>query len=305
MHGTTRRFHPPSLSCLIASSLFPLALQGALASPARAGQSPAGETVAKKGGPTSTFESIGLPRYIPPASYQEDLVVNTEGTTLTMRRFVDHERIRTEISVEGQQMVTLEMGDAKGTVYSLMPQEKRAMKQSRQAMAEASAKAGEKTKPEPAEQKEPPSDYLVEDLGDETIDGTAAKKVRMSYDKEGDVIGWFDKGTGAPLRMETIADGRKAAIEWKNRKAESPPADLFVVPKGYEVVDMDQMMAQMGGMGAMAGGMAQGMGQSLGSSLGGALGGSLGGPLGAAAGQFIGGKIGGMLGKKASNAIVH
>ena len=104
--------------------------------------------------------------------------------------------------------------------------------------------------------------------------------------------------------MEATQDGKTGVIEWKNRKVEAQKADLFVVPKGYEVIDMDQMLAQMGGMGA--GAMAKhalgGMGQGLGSSLGSSLGASLGGPLGAAAGQYIGGRVGASLGSKAGGS---
>jgi hypothetical protein len=157
-----------------------------------------------------------------------------------------------------------------------------------------------------------PPGLEVEDLGDETVEGVAVKKVRMLAEG-GQVLGWFDKATGAPLKMESTQDGVKSEIEWKDRKAEAQPAELFTVPKGYQLTDMDEMMRGMGNMQGMGGaggmakgmavGMAGGLGSSLGSSLGGTIGGALGGPLGSVAGQFIGGKVGGMLGKKAANAI--
>lgn len=251
------------------------------------------------------LESIDLPRYLPPPSYREDLVVTSEKMTITMRRFVDHERIRTEMSVEGNATVMLETGDARGTTYTLMPEEKKAMKQSREAMSKHMPRVNQE-----AEEDSILPDMRVEDLGVETLGGVPARKLRMSYGKEGDVVGWFDRETGAPLRMESVVDGAKASLEWKNRQVEPQPEKLFVVPKDYELIDMDAMMAQMGAMGGagamakgMAAGMAQGLGQSLGGSLGGTLGAALGGPLGAAAGQFIGGKIGGMLAGKAAKAV--
>jgi hypothetical protein len=113
------------------------------------------------------------------------------------------------------------------------------------------------------------------------------------------------------MRMEGDNGGEQAVMEWKNRKAGPQPETLFEVPKGYEVMDMDEMMKKMGGMGmgmggmakGMAGGMAGGMASNLGGSLGGQLGGMLGGPLGSMAGRYLGGKVGGMLGKKAAGAI--
>ena len=265
------------------------------------------------------FEAIGLPHYVAPEAFREDLVIQNEGKAITMKRFIDHGRSRTEMTSDGQSFVMMEMGDEKGTTYMLMPDEKRAMKQSAKGMAEASKAAGDATKKAQEAKSAPPPEIQAEDLGDETLDGHAVKKVRMKYGKDAqEVMGWFDKGTGAPVRMESTTEGKKSVIEWKNRKVEPQPAELFAVPKGYEVTDMDEMMKKMGSMGGgmpmggmgvgsmakgMAGGMVQGMGQNFGASLGGTLGASIGGPLGGIAGHFIGGKIGGMIGKKAANAI--
>jgi hypothetical protein len=262
-----------------------------------------------------------LPRYVEPASYRVDLVVTAEGREMTMKRFIDGDRIRTEMSGGGQDVVMLEMGDEAGTSYMLMPGEKRAMKQSRAAMAELAPQAMP-GKMEKAPGETPPADLKVEDLGDETRDGKALRKLRFVM-SEGAALGWFDKSSGAPVRMEATNDGKTSVMEWKNFVAGPQPAKLYEVPKGYDVTDMDEMMQQMKsmrgkmpgmmgksgmpGMGSMAGGVMGGMGQSFGESMGGSLGSSfgaaLGGPLGAVAGQYIGGKIGGMVGKKAAGMV--
>ncbi|TMQ59369.1 MAG: hypothetical protein E6K76_04685 [Candidatus Eisenbacteria bacterium] len=312
-----RRFCASGFSRIDLSAALFLALSCGIAHHAYADPKPRAEVAGAKGSKMVSLATIELPHYVPPPAFREDLVINNDGKSVTMKRFLDHGKIRTEIAAEGHQFIMIEVGDAKGTMYTLMPDEKRAMKQSRQAAEAASAKV--KAKPEKlgeAEGNEAPPDVKAEDLGEEKLDGIVARKLRMAYGKEGDVLGWFDKATGAPLRMESLVEGEKATLEWKNRKVEPQPAELFAVPKGYEVTDMDEMMAKMGTMGAMgavggvgamakgmAGGMVQGMGSNLGGSLGSALGGSLGGPLGAMAGQFVGGKIGGMFGKKAANAI--
>jgi hypothetical protein len=206
-------------------------------------------------------------------------------------------------------MVMIELGDEKGTTYLLSPKEKRAMKQTRaatEAMAPKKAAAGaEAAVPAAARVK-------VEDLGDETADGKPCRKLRMTV-PEGSTLGWFEKASGAPVRMEGNVNGETTVLEWKNYKVAPQPAALFEVPKGYELTDMDEMMQKMKGMGGMggmggmmggmAGGMAQGMGQSMGASMGASLGGALGGPLGAMAGQYLGGKVGGMIGKKAASAV--
>jgi hypothetical protein len=286
-----------------------------------AGENPRQKEEAKPQKPAkaSGFEAIGLPHYVAPEAFREDLVIQNDGKTITMKRFIDHGKSRTEMTSDGQSFVMMEMGDEKGTTYMVMPDEKRAMKQSAQGMAESSKEVADATKKAKEAKSAPPPDIQAEDLGEETIDGHAVKKVRMKYGKDAqEVMGWFDKQTGAPVRMESSVEGKKSVIEWKNRKVEPQAAELFAVPKGYEVTDMDEMMKKMGSMGGggmpmgmgvgsmakgMAGGMVQGMGQNFGASLGSTLGASIGGPLGGIAGQFIGGKIGGMIGKKAANAI--
>jgi hypothetical protein len=306
------------LLCASALAAFCLALSG-VAAPAHADPKTKPQAADGKTHKLVNLNTIDLPHYSPPPAFREDLVITTGDGSYTMKRFVDHASIRTEMEMKDNKMVMIEAGDAKGTMYTLMPEEKKAMKQSRKAVTEASAKARAKTPATeadaPVAKGTPSPDMQVEDLGDETLDGKPVKKLRMASGG-GDVLGWFDKGTGAPVRMESLVDGKMATLEWKNRKVEPQPAELFQVPKGYEVTDMDEMMSKMGSMGGMgamggiggmakgmAGGMVQGMGSNLGGSIGATLGGSLGGPLGSMAGQFIGGKIGGMLGKKAANAI--
>jgi hypothetical protein len=257
--------------------------------------------------------SFGLPEYHVPPAFSVDLVVQSPEANLVMKRFVDQGHVRTEMAMQGQDMVTIETGDEKGTMYTVMPKEKRAIKQSRESIA---AMAGDAAAPEARATGAgagPPADMKIEDLGDETRDGRAVKKLRLTV-PEGAALAWFDKATGAPVRMESNVEGKPTSIEWKNLVVAPQPAKLFEVPKGYEVTDMDEMMAKMKSMGGMGGalkgamgGMAQGFGQNMGASfgsgLGGSLGGALGGPLGAVAGQYLGGKIGGAIGKKAAGAV--
>jgi len=242
-----------------------------------------------------------MPHYAPPAAYSEDLVITASGQTMTMKRFVNGTKVRTDMNAQGQDFSMIELGDADGTMYNILPKDKRAIKMTARGMmgemhAEASDSTGEETTP---------PGYKVEYLGEETLDGRSTKKFRMST-SDGSALGWFDANTGQPVRMEGQSDGKPAVMEWKNFKAAPQPAALFQVPKGYEVVDMDAMRAQMKGMPGMsgmmknmAGGMMGGMGQTMGTPLGGAIG----GPLGAMAGGYLGGQIGNSLGHKAADKV--
>lgn len=313
-----------SPSNFIARALVALAALACLAVPGRAADAPAARkpsaTAAMSGEAPAAMkdalDAAGLPHYVAPEAYSVDLVMNGDGKTFTMKRFIDNAKVRTEISAEGQNLVMIEAGDEKGTTYNVMPDQKMAIKQTAGTMASA-MKAAHQELPKPkAAAVSAPEGYKVEDLGDEAVDGKTLKKLRFTGG-EGSALGWFDKATGAPARMETDANGKKSSIEWKNLKAGPQPAELFTVPKEYKVTDMDEMIAKMNsmqgasGMGSMVKGMGQGMvggmgqnfGQSMGSSLGSKLGASFGGPLGAVAGQYIGGKIGGMIGKKVADTV--
>jgi outer membrane lipoprotein-sorting protein len=242
-----------------------------------------------------------MPSYTPPSAYSEDLVITADGRTMTMKRFIDGTKIRSDMNANGQDIIMVEMGDADGTMLTIDPKGKRAMKMTMKAMTGQAPEVHGEPDTTQADNT-PPAGYKVEYLGEETLDGVATKKFRMTT-ADGSALGWFDAATGAPVRMEGTSDGKPAVIEWKNVKVEPQAAALFEVPKGYEVTDMDAMRAQMkamGGMGNMmknmAGGMMGGLGQNLGSQLGGVMG----GPLGAMAGNYLGGRVGRALGHKAA-----
>jgi hypothetical protein len=267
-----------------------------------------------KESPAAVWERLGLPQYQPPAAYSEDLVINAEGQTYTMKRAVDGTMTRTDMTMAGQNMIMIEMGDERGTMYMLTPDRKEAVKTSRATMNEMSGGRMNQVEPEAAAQDTgaaEPTDVRVEDLGDDTVNGAAARKMRLTS-SDGVVMAWFDKSTGGPLRMESTTDGKTASIEWQNHKAGPQDAKLFKVPKGYKLDDMDAMVDQMKKMGGMEGmakgmmsGMMQGMGQNMGMQFGSAFGGALGGPLGAMAGQYIGGRVGSTIGKKAADTVAH
>jgi hypothetical protein len=294
-------------------------------------ESPATSQGAGSDGVTAvTWPGIDLPAYKAPDAYSVDLVIDSPEGRMVMKQSVDKGRTRTDLNADGHDMVMIETGDEKGTMLMLMPEEKRAIKTSSAMMPGMAEQMAGKKAEEEAETA--PPDMKIEDLGDEALDGRMVKKLRMSFD-EGSALGWFDKTTGAPLRLESTVDGKKTAMEWKNYTVEPQPENLFEVPKSYELMDMEQMMSQAKGMGGnmsgmmgagglmgvgaggmagmaggmagnMASGMAQNFGQSMGGSLGATLGGALGGPIGSIAGQYIGGKIGRMIGKKVAKAVI-
>lgn len=269
----------------------------AATSPAKAAPAPA---AAKVGLPGATGEH---------PSFSVDMVMKHDGETYTVRRTVDGPRSRMDVHTQEAEMVQILLGDEAGTTYTLMPGEKRAIKQSLAgAMANMPKSAVKEEEP-----KAEPAKPDVESLGKETVNGRTADKYRVRAG-EGTGLMWIDAENNLPLRME--AEG--SVVDFKNYQFGPQKPEVFEVPKGYEVMDLDEMMAKMPkggmgmggapGMGSMAGGMARGMagtmGGGLGGSFGGMLGGSLGGPIGSMIGQYVGQKVGSKIGGAAAGAVL-
>jgi hypothetical protein len=250
--------------------------------------------------------------------FSVDMIINAQGQTFTMRRTVDHEKTRMDMKSEDMEATQIVLGDEAGTTYLLMPEQKQAMKSTRKGMEQM---MGGHTPEELGAAKDPtakPEASQIDSLGIETIDGRPAQKFRLHY---GDQTGtmWVDAGSNMPVRMESEG----ATVEFRNYDFSQPPRSAFEVPKGYQVMDMDEMMAKMkssgmagsGQLGALMGGMsptgmakgyAGNMAGSFAGGIGGGFGASLGamvgGPIGAMVGQYVGQKIGQKIGSKVGTA---
>ena len=230
-----------------------------------------------------------------PTHFRVDMHVEHNGEPLVMRRYVDGGRSRTEIDTDGEKFVVIEVGDTGNTTYTLMPSMKRAMKSS---LPRTTAP------PSPGSAPELESDGTMEFVGTETIDGRNTEKYQVSM-PEGHGFLWIDPSTQLPMRMESGG----ARVEMRNYDFSRPSADLFEVPKGYEIVDMNQLMKSFtpGRMiaGGVAGSVGGRMGGELGGNIGAGIGGAFGGPIGAMVGRYLGQRLGRKAGQKAGAAIVN
>lgn len=172
------------------------------------------------------------------AHFRVDMHAERDGQRYVMRRYVDGPRSRMEAEVDGQKMVIIDLGDAQGTTYMLMPTMKRAMKSST-ASLQANSGGGNDGTPTPEQ-----AEAAVELLGTERLGGKTAEKYRVTM-PEGTGLMWIEASTQLPLRME--AEGM--AVEMKDYNFSRPSRELFEVPKGYDLLDMDQMLKSAGGVG--------------------------------------------------------
>jgi outer membrane lipoprotein-sorting protein len=286
------------LSHALAATAACAVLAAAVAGPARAGDTP--ETKAAKP-PASATATATLAAKAPeqPASFSVEMEVKKGDQTFTMKRTVDGGKLRMDITGQGHDMSLIQLDDEKRTMYTISPERKMVMKQSMAATMERVGQHEAKTaEAKPADKAEPAASAPgggIEFVGQETIDGKAADKYKVTT-PEGDGTMWVDAQNNLPLRMES-GDG---VVEFKNYQFGPQPPELFQPPKGMEVKDYDALMANMpkNMMSGMMSGMASQMGGGLGGSLGGSLGGALGGPLGSMVGHYVGQKIGQSLGHK-------
>ena len=230
--------------------------------------------------------------------YRVDMEYVLDGERVTMRRYIDGTRSRMETTIDGETFITIELGDAAGTTYVLMPEERRAMKMTRAGQNAANDAPGAS----PATAANVPPMELV---GNETVDGKSARKYRVQT-PEGEGFVWLDVDREVPLRMESAG----MRIDMKNYDFSPLAPELFLVPRGYEVMDVDQMMrsASLGSMalrGAAGAAGARGgaaAGSQLGAAAGASIGGALGGPIGSMIGSFLGQQFGKKAGQKVGAA---
>jgi hypothetical protein len=160
------------------------------------------------------------------AQFSSDMITTAQdGTTITQKIYSDSGKMRTEVTANGMQMISLIRPDQK-KVYSLIVDRKMVMEmpydpdKMRQQGIGATAPQGK-----------------TELVGPDTVDGVVCKKYKVTSDKENKVFYfWTDAATKTPVKM-TAEDG-SMTILWKNYKSGPQDAALFEVPAGYQVMQV-------------------------------------------------------------------
>lgn len=240
-----------------------------------------------------------------PASFSVEMHMVSDGQDMVMKRTVDGPKTRMDMTAKGMNQTIISLGDEKKTMVMIDPANKRAMKTSSTAMMERAGRhaPAPATKLSESEEQAAQNDGFVTLIGKDRIDGKQLDKYEVDYGDKGKGTMWVDPENNLPLRMEA----QDMKIDFKNYQFGPQPKEAFEVPKGYEVTDMDEMMAKMpkNAMGGMAQGMAANMMGGMGGGLGGMLGGPIGSMIGSFVGQKIGQKIGSSIGQKAAEAVNH
>jgi len=147
-----------------------------------------------------------------------------QGATSAVKMYVGDQRVRTEMSQQGQQVVRI-TDEKRGIEWILLPGQKKYMEQRLGVPGGQSPGA----KPEPAEDPCAGMPGLTcRKLGEEKVDGRTAVKWEIVTSHEGKTMKstqWIDKERGVPLRQE-MPNGQKTELKFaKKTEHEGRPVE--------------------------------------------------------------------------------
>lgn len=167
-----------------------------------------------------------------------DCIVSEKGNvTLNSKVWMQGTKMKVEVTVEGQNMITFIDGDS---VIGYNPDQKTAFKLSI-----------DKTK-----QAKTPNEYLKEAnsqtdkfKSQETIVYEGVKcRVISSAGPDGKELTkmWIREDYGIPIKVETVgSDGNTSVLEYKNMKVGPLPEGTFKLPDGVQITDISELTKQL------------------------------------------------------------
>jgi len=172
--------------------------------------------------------------------YSATMTAEAGGRAIASKVFKSGQKTRTEIAMEGMQIVIIvdpEADDGKGAGYTLMPMVKMYTKLPLPPEA-TTAKSDDKM------------EIKTEDLGKEDVGGVSCDKRRVTATEDGKtytMLLWTSpKQKDMPVKIEVQdGPGGKAVITFKDYDFKKPAADLFKVPADYTANNMGGMMMNM------------------------------------------------------------
>jgi len=172
-------------------------------------------------------------KIMPIQDYSVTMVMEMGGQTMNTKTFQSGKKVRTEISMQGMQAISIidpEADGGKGSAVTLMPMMKTYMKMPLPAEMATANKA---------DAKEP--DIKIEELGKEDVDGVSCDKRRITITADGKpqtLLVWASANAkNMPIKME-MKDPMPIVIKYKDYDFKKPAADLFTIPADYTAMKM-------------------------------------------------------------------
>lgn len=171
----------------------------------------------------------------PTKQFSADMVITTDkGQNITQKIYNDSGKVRTEMSMQGMQMVSIVRPDQQ-KVYSVMVAQKMVMvmpydpEKYKKMMVASSGPQGK-----------------FELVGPDTVEGVVCTKYKVTSDKDNKVFFmWVDAATKVPVKM--MAEDNSVTILWKNYKTGPQDPALFEPPADYKVMSMPGAPGMPGG----------------------------------------------------------
>jgi Domain of unknown function (DUF4412) len=163
--------------------------------------------------------------YAFPKQFSADEVVTTkEGNTMNMKTYMDNGKVRSEMTANGMQVISIIRPDQQ-KVYSVLTARKMVMV----------------IPLDPAKVKQmlPPGsggDDKVEKVGPDTVDGVASTKYKLTSSNGKVSFLWVDAAKQFPVKLAS-EDGAYTVL-WKNFQPGPQQAALFEAPSDYQVINM-------------------------------------------------------------------
>jgi len=157
-------------------------------------------------------------------SVKYDMLITAPGApTVTMHFWVKHNKMRTETTEQGQNIVMLVDYD-EGVMYVYMPDENMAMKVD---FGQAAKSA--------VEEAQAITNYNPHIIGTETRDGKVCLVAEYTVEQVTAKM-WIWKEHGFPIRIETTTTEGKTIIEFKNIEFADILDRMFELPEGVQIM---------------------------------------------------------------------
>jgi hypothetical protein len=167
-----------------------------------------------------------------PKAYQfsADMVMTTQGHSMSGKIFVNADRTRMEMSMPGQSVVNIVRRD-KQVAWMLMPDQKTYMEMPLKNQGQPSPFDGS-------------VDYKYTLVGPDTVDGHPCKKYQFSATVGGQAVKGFHwlASDLKDLPIQWSDENGASLTTLKNAKIGPSPDALFELPAGYTKTDMGSMM---------------------------------------------------------------
>jgi hypothetical protein len=183
--------------------------------------------------PLSAQQTVPPPPYVMDKQYSSDLMITTKNNmTIPSKTFVDGDKIRNDISMNGMAMTLIVRKDQQ-KIYQVLDAQKMVME-----MAYDPAKFQERT----GASLGPEGKFDL--IGPDTVDGVACTEYKVTSEKGKVFNFWLDATRKVPVEMK--AADSSFVVKWTNFKVGPQDPALFEVPKGYQVMNMPGAPASPG-----------------------------------------------------------